>query len=87
MGKTVESMRYEIETNNRECLLAKALRDEMAKKWEESLIMAHSTLVDRSSFNVYWEEEIDQLADFQLQVISQYLQRWRGRRAMYGTWE
>lgn len=87
MGKTVESMRYEIETNCKDCLLAQALRDEMAKKWEESLEMANATNVDRSRFIVYWAEEIDQLADFQLQVIRQYQSRWRTGMTMYGTWQ
>lgn len=78
-------MTYKIETNLHEHLLAKALRNEMAKKWEESLMMAHSTVVDRSSFNVYWEEEIDELADFQLQIMSQHQRRWEGKN-LYGTW-
>lgn len=77
MGKTVESMRYEIETNCWGFLLAKALRDEIAKKWEESLMMSNSKLVDKSRFDVYWEEEIDKLADFQLQVMRQYQERWK----------
>ena len=85
MGKTVDSMRYEIETNNWECLLAQALRDEIAKKWEESLRIARSKFIDKR-LNVYWEEEIDQLADFQLQVISQYQQRCGDSRGMYLSW-
>lgn len=85
MGKTVKAMTYTIETNLSEHLLARAIKDEMAKKWEESLMMSHSTLVDRSSFNVYWEEEIDKLADFQLQIMSQHQTRWEVKN-LYGTW-
>lgn len=77
-------MRYEIETNNWDCLLAKALRNEMAKKWEESLQMANSKLVDRSKFDVYWDEEIDKLADFQLQLMRQHQERWE--YILSGTW-
>lgn len=85
MGKTVKAMKYEIETKLHEHLLARALRNEMAKRWEESLMMAHTTVVDRSSFNVYWEEEIDELADFQLQLMSQHQRRWESKN-LYGTW-
>ena len=84
MGKTVESMRYTIETRNWDFLLAKALRDEMATKWAESLQMANSKLVDKSRFDVYWDEAIDKLADFQLQLMRQHQERWESN--MYGTW-
>lgn len=84
MGKTVDNMRYTIETYNREHLLAKALRDEMAIKWSESLQMANSKYVDKSRFDVYWEEEIDKLADFQLQLMTQHQERWE--RNLYSTW-
>lgn len=78
-------MKYEIETNHRDFLLAKAIRNEMARKWEESLQMASSPFSVKSRNEVYWEKEIDQLADFQLQIISQHKRRWQGAD-LYGTW-
>ena len=86
MGKTVKAMKYEIETNNWDCLMAKAFRNEMARKWDESLQMANAQNIDKSDFDVYWEEALDNLADFQLQVIRQYRERW-DRKSMYGTWD
>lgn len=86
MGQTVKAMIYKIETNDWDCLMAKAFRNEMARKWAESLQMASSPFSDKSSFEIYWAEEIDQLADFQLQVIRQYRERWE-RKSMYGTWD
>lgn len=79
-------MTYKIDTNLWDCLLAQALRDEIAKKWAESLQMARSRYTDKSRFEIYWEEEIDQLADFQLQVISQHQARWEGKN-IHGTWQ
>lgn len=85
MGKTVKAMKYEIETNLSEHLLAKAIRNEMERRWQESLQMASSRFSDKSNFEIYWSEEIDKLADFQLQIISQHQARWEGKN-LYGTW-